>query len=118
MKKSHEFFFHEAMIESEKSLHTKFKHGSVVVHRNTIVGKGFNSGWTHAEMSSIHNKKTIKGGIGCKLTVFVVRRSFAGEFRNSKPCEKCQQFMKRSGISRAYYSTGIDTNRFESMKIN
>ena len=102
MKKKYEKFFHEAMLESVKSRHPRFKHGSVVVHRNSIIGRGANIGFTHAEVYGLINISNIRKKC---ISVFVVRVSFSGEFRNSRPCARCHAYMKKIGVSRVFYST-------------
>jgi len=102
MKKNYEKFFHEAMLASVKSQHPRFKHGSVVVHRNSIVGRGANAGWIHAEVSGLIKIENIKKKC---ISVFVVRVNCSGEFRNSRPCARCHAYMKKMGVSRVFYST-------------
>ena len=111
MKKNHEKFFHEAILASEKSRHPRFKHGSVVVHRNSIVSRGANVGRTHAEVSGLIKIDNIKKK---SISVFVVRVSCSGELRNSRPCENCHAYMKKMGVSRVFYSTNVG---FEKMKL-
>ena len=108
MKKSHEFFFKEAGIFSEKSGHPRFQHGSVCVRKNTIVGRGTNKGRLHAEVSSLicgQNSQNNKSLRNSPPVVFVVRVNVSGQFRNSKPCENCQRFMRRVGVQKVYFST-------------
>ena len=121
MKKSHGFFFEEASIVCLKSQHPKFYHGSVLVYKNTIIGRGSNGGnglnkRRHAEVASMKNKH-LKKHTKCrsKLLVFVVRLNVSGEYRNSRPCERCQDFMRKNGVDEVFYSMG--NGRFESMKL-
>ena len=111
MKKNHEKFFNEAIFASAKSRHPRFKHGCVVVHRNSIIGRGANIGRIHAEVSGLINIENIKKK---SISVFVVRVSFSGELRNSRPCDNCRAFMKKMGVSRVFYSTNVG---FEKMTL-
>ena len=114
MKKQHEFFFEAASLFCSKSGHNRFWHGSVLVYRNEIIGMGSNAGYKHAEVSSIQNRRFPKNKkFKSKLTVFVVRINTQGEYMNSKPCEKCQEYMRKHNISEAYYS---EENGFGCMK--
>lgn len=108
-------YFSEASHLTKKSGHPKFRHGSIVVLRNSIVGKGANFGFMHAEVSSvssIYKKKLSKKD---KLVVYVCRVNSRGLFRNSKPCENCQHYMRRWGIRKVYYT--IDESNIGKMKL-
>lgn len=116
MKKSHEYFFNEAGQCSGKSGHPVHRHGCVAVRKNTIVGKGTNKGYVHAEVCSLirsQNSQNDKSLRNSPVIIFVVRVSSTGEFRNSKPCENCQRFMRKANVSKVYYSTD---SGFEMMK--
>ena len=122
MKKSllHESFFEEASSVCMKSWHPKFTHGSVLVYKNTIIGRGTNGGngineRRHAEVASMKNKQFKKyTKFRSKLLVFVVRLNVSGEYRNSKPCERCQEYMRKNGVDEVFYST---SHGFESMRL-
>lgn len=69
MKKSHIEYFSEAYQRASGSFHSKFKHGSVVVNRNTIVGSGCNRFKIHAEVSSLLATKIRYEGVwSCMLS--------------------------------------------------
>lgn len=104
MKKSHLDFFSEALNLTKKSGHPKFQHGSIVVHRNSIVGRGANFGFTHAEVSSIQNCNHRHITSRDRLVVFVCRVNSRGVFMNSRPCDRCQTYMRRKGIHKVYFT--------------
>lgn len=114
MKKKHEKFFHEASLCCFKSEHSKFQHGSVLVYRNSIIGRGSNTGKLHAEVASIKNKRS-KRKDRSKLLVFVVRLNVAGAYKMSKPCPRCQEYMRKTGVDEVFYSTD---NGFEKMRLD
>lgn len=104
MKRAHRQFFRVAMEMSKRSNHSKHAHGSVTVQRNSIVSRGANVGLIHAEVATLRSCPILKDARRVGLTVFVCRVNNQGEFRNSKPCCKCQKFMKKWGISKVYYT--------------
>lgn len=106
MKRAFVGYFSEAYHLTKKSGHPKFWHGSIVVIRNSIIGRGANFGYIHAEVSSIMSCDSVRLSRAArdKLVVFVCRVNSRGLFRNSKPCENCQQYMRRRGISKVYYT--------------
>jgi tRNA(Arg) A34 adenosine deaminase TadA len=91
-------------------------HGAVLVHRGKIVGKGFNkyvfhssnnkdTFSVHAEVCAIENallKVPLEEVKKCDLVIIRVNRN--GDFLNSCPCKKCQQYIKNIGIKTTYYS--------------
>lgn len=62
----------------------------------------------HPRNITIHAEVRVCQGIpksklrGATLFVFRVRAD--GSYANSRPCEDCQKFIKKMGISRVYYS--------------
>ena len=108
MKRAYMDYFSEASNLTKKSGHPKFQHGSIVVLRNSIIGRGANFGYIHAEVSSIVNSglglDSVRRSARDKLVVFVCRVNSRGLFRNSKPCENCQKYMRRRGIRKVYYT--------------
>ena len=109
MKKAYREYFHVAQGMTSKSEHPRFHHGSVVVMRNTIIGKGSNYGFIHAEVSSLLNCEHVSKSFLDQLVVFVCRVNSQGFFMNSKPCYGCQRFMKRMGIKKVIYTIDEDT---------
>jgi len=93
-----------------------FKHGAVLVKNGKLVSKGYNhsSGniqhemWSvHAEMDAVMSSKITKRRsqkfADC-YKLYVVRVNSSG-LADSKPCIRCQKFMKRFNIARVFYST-------------
>ena len=94
-----------------KSHHTRFRHGSIAVHRRTtIVGRGYNRNKIHAEVGAVKNIE--KYHRYENLVVYVCRVNSQGGFMNSKPCPKCMNFMKENGVCRVYFS---DSNGFSKI---
>lgn len=109
MKKAYREYFYVAQGMTSKSEHPRFHHGSVVVMRNSIIGKGSNHGFIHAEVSSLKNCDHVSKSFLGQLSVFVCRVNSQGLFMNSKPCYGCQRFMKRMGIKKVIYTIDEDT---------
>ena len=94
------------------------KHGAVIVHKNKIVGCGFNymnnhlndNHSIHAEVAAIcqvfKNKEILE-----ECDIYVVRiasAKFDNCLKMSKPCEKCTSFINKYNIRRTYYSTNYE----------
>ena len=117
VKRRYEKYFEAASQFCSKSHHARFHHGSVLVYKNTIIGGGSNSGFRHAEVSSILNQIVPKHKkFRSKLMLFVVRLNDRGHYMNSKPCLRCQEFMRNYGINEAHYSD--ENGNFGCMKFH
>lgn len=103
MKRNHMDFFMMCHELASRSQHSRFHHGSIVVHRRSnVLGRGSNRKYTHAEVSaitSIPNYSRYEN-----LAVYVCRVNSRGGFMNSRPCKNCMAFMKGNGVSRVYFS--------------
>ena len=108
-----------AQQEAQKS-GQNFRHGAVLVKNGKIVSAGHNRVTsrpgshvysTHAEMAAIKHcsERTSDAHL------YVVRVRKCGALADSKPCPRCQKFMKMHGIQRVFYSTGDDDDPFDSM---
>ena len=103
MKRNHMDFFSICRQLAYKSHHTRFRHGSIAVHRRSaVVGRGYNRNMTHAEVSAV--KSIDKYHRYDNLVVYVCRINSQGGFMNSKPCSRCIDFMKKNGVCRVYFS--------------
>lgn len=103
MKKNHMDFFAVCHQLASKSHHSRFRHGSIAVHRrSSIIGRGYNRNKIHAEVSAI--KSIDKYYRYENLVVYVCRVNPQGGYMNSRPCAKCVDFMKHSGVCRVYFS--------------
>ena len=103
MKRAHADFFTICHQLASRSHHSRFRHGSIAVHRRSaILGRGYNRQNSHAEVSSV--KSIDKYYRYENLAVYVCRVSSSGSFMNSRPCPKCMDFMKHNGVSRVYFS--------------
>lgn len=103
MKKNHMDFFAVCHQLASKSHHPRFRHGSIAVHRrSSIIGRGYNRKNIHAEVSAI--KSIDKYHRYDNLVIYVCRVNSQGGYMNSRPCSKCADFMKQSGVCRVYFS--------------
>jgi deoxycytidylate deaminase len=117
ISKKHQIFIDKAA-ELAKYSTMQQKHGAVVVHKNKIVGCGFNymvnylndNNSIHAEVAAISkvfkNKNILED-----CDIYVVRigpARFNNCLKLSKPCEKCTNFIKKYNIRCAYYSTNYE----------
>lgn len=106
MKRNHMDYFMMCHTLASKSHHSRFHHGSIVLHRRgNIVGKGCNRKRIHAEVScikNIHNYCNYDN-----LVVYVCRVNSTGGFMNSRPCENCMKFMKENRVSKVYFSDDV-----------
>ena len=92
------------------------KVGAVVFNKSKFISSGHNYGersirshlskfrrWNtslHAEIIAIINARIdIKGA-----SIIVVRLNKNNQFRLSKPCSKCMEYLKYVGIKKVYYS--------------
>lgn len=92
-------------------------HGAVVVKSGRVMGTGWNKDRNHPLIVSPEHIKTecsyhaeevaikeagdsLKGAV-----IYVARVNKHGEDRNSKPCPKCLNLIKESGIKRIVYTT-------------
>ena len=91
-----------------------FKHGAVLVHKNTVIASGFNSYKTHPIMAKythfphLHaeQKAIIRAGLdNCEgLDLYVVRVDRRKRFAMSKPCRVCKKLIDEVGIRNVYYT--------------
>ena len=117
VKRRYMQYFEAASQFCNKSHHARFHHGSVLVYKNTIIGGGSNRGFKHAEVSSIQNNMVPRNKkFRSKLMIFVVRLNVRGQYMNSKPCLRCQEYMRNYGINEAHYSN--EGGNFGCMKFH
>lgn len=88
---------------ARRSDHKIYNHAALVIKGGAILSSGYNHGWKHAEVHALEklwpNKR--KG-----TTVIVIRASKSkfGPLGNSRPCQKCIDFLKENGVVRVIYS--------------
>jgi tRNA(Arg) A34 adenosine deaminase TadA len=105
----HDSFIEQAMLLAEKSVQNH-RHGAVIVSRNKIIARGYNSRHSfniktsqHAEIAAINDlKKNRDHPQNCQM--YVVRLGGNDGTKNSKPCIHCQQTIIENGINRVYFS--------------
>lgn len=87
------------------------KVGAALMKGKTLVGVGWNSTKTHPKSCTRYNghhaefacligpsKYAIVGA-----TIFVARITRGGNLGISKPCDKCEEFLRAAGVRCAYY---------------
>lgn len=91
------------------------KHGAIIMRGGSVLSVGINSyrnepemfdivegshvSW-HAEVAAI---KAYRGSL-IGASIYVARINKNGEQVMSKPCEKCQEVIKRAGIKKIFYT--------------
>ncbi len=106
-------FFDEAFNQALRS-DMNFNHGSVVIYRGKIIGKGFNryinSDYCdkvslHAEVSAINDAlKRVSAEELKKCKLIVIRINKEGDCLNSRPCCKCQEYINKFCIKKVFHS--------------
>jgi deoxycytidylate deaminase len=92
------------------------KHGSVIVKGGRVISTGLNKERSHprivssehikdhcsvhAEIDAIKKAKDVSGA-----TIYVARVNRHGEQRDSKPCSRCYEVIRNSGIKKIIYTT-------------
>jgi diaminohydroxyphosphoribosylaminopyrimidine deaminase/5-amino-6-(5-phosphoribosylamino)uracil reductase len=88
--------------------------GAVVVQGGRIMGLGANlsSGQKHAEFRALSQnwKSELKGG-----TLYVARATRCQRHGLSRPCFKCQELIRKIGISRVVFTTDSLENPIDVM---
>jgi deoxycytidylate deaminase len=133
LKKKDYFFFEQARLEAIKSDFNSFRLGSVIVYKNKIIGRGYNSYKTapiqkyynkyrefndtsvpikhslHSEIAAIKsisylNSKEIDFS---KVRIYTYRICLGKKlgFGNAKSCPACYHAIKELGIKEVYYTT-------------
>jgi tRNA(Arg) A34 adenosine deaminase TadA len=104
-----------AIIEAKKSNMSQ-KHGCVIVSKNKIIARGFNTSYmdysVHAEQDAVNK---LKGKISkadiknCKLYVIRIGKvSMDFPLKYSKPCPRCTRCIINAGVKTVYYSTNFE----------
>ena len=95
----------EAVRQSSKANYV-FRLGAVIFNNDRVIGAGYNrvseNGAICAELLAIKKspRKLLKGA-----SILVVRVRKSGTLGLSKPCERCQKIIIKSGIAKVIYST-------------
>jgi deoxycytidylate deaminase len=98
-----------------------FKHGAVVLNKNRIISKGFNSLKTNPQLKKKYNYWSIHAESQAIMrankgdTILVVRILKDGSLTCSKPCDKCIEHARDNGIKKIYYSNW--NGEIESLKL-
>jgi tRNA(Arg) A34 adenosine deaminase TadA len=94
----------------------KYRLGAVVFQNNKIISTGFNKGKSHPITKEYKEFGSIHAEIDAMLqttntngnNLLVVRILSCNTLAISKPCEMCQQIIRKNGIRTVYY---IDENQ-------
>lgn len=108
-------FFEIAKRLSHKSNYDVHKLGAVITRGNQVVGVGFNKKKTHpmsstrfknihAELCAVLNSGE-KNLSGC--SIYVYRETKDGQPAMARPCPDCLRLLKKSNVSKIFYSTEI-----------
>lgn len=102
------------------SFKSKYKHrmGSVIVYKNKIISKGYNSiktnprannPWNmlHAELSAILNSR-LEDFNDC--SIYIYRETPTGKIATSYPCKHCYNMIRSLGFKEIHYT---DYNGFQ-----
>lgn len=89
-----------------KSLHPVAFHAAIVKRGGAIVAAGYNGGIIHAEM---HALKKIWPSERVGTTIWSIRITRGGRLAMARPCDKCMEFIKESGVKAIVYSTHART---------
>lgn len=92
------------------------KHGSVIVKGGRVISTGINKERSHprivssehikdhcsvhAEVDAIKKAKDVSGA-----TIYVARVNRRGEARDSRPCKRCYEVIRKNGIKKIVYTT-------------
>lgn len=105
--------FEKIVSDLAKKSRQKYKVGAVVLLKGKIISKGFNSRKSHPLLKNVYGffsmhaecnallKADVKGD-----TVIVFRIKKDG-FGCSKPCRRCQRFIKDNGIEKVIYTNSV-----------
>jgi deoxycytidylate deaminase len=96
-----------------KQSNHKFAHHAVFVMRGgNMLAHGHNRDTRHAEVNALNklwpNKR--KG-----TTVISVRYTRSGYMACAKPCPKCEEYLRKSGVKTVYYSD--DNGEMQKMRM-
>jgi deoxycytidylate deaminase len=95
-----------------------FRHGAVLVRRNTVISAGFNQYKTHPNLvinitldytpylhaeSHCLFKYGLDNSSGCDM--YVIRLKRDNSIGLSKPCENCHFFIREANLRKVYYTT-------------
>jgi len=96
----------------------KFRHGAILVYKNSIVSIGMNSYKTHPLMASrtswpfLHAEQhaIIRAGLdNCQgLDLYIARVRKNNDLAMSKPCSVCVKLIYDVSIKNVYYSTNME----------
>jgi deoxycytidylate deaminase len=95
-----------------KAQHVYALHATIILKAGKPVATGHNHGWVHAEVDALE-KIWPQDRKGLRVLNFRITR--AGNIVASKPCPKCEEYLRENGIKCVWYSKSDGT--FEKMKL-
>jgi len=117
-----------AILEAEKSEHTKARVGAVIFHKKTVLSAAYNKPFALSKRLAAQFHNELKVGIHAEAAavlkartdlkgaeILVVRIGRAGALRMSKPCPWCAMYLQYVGIKSVTYSD--EAGGFTTMRI-
>lgn len=112
----HERWINFTCKKAKESKITQYKHCAALVKANRLIKYGTNSNKSgalvddtyslclfHAEVSVLFNNNIKKEDLK-HMTLYVSGINKSGNIINSKPCSKCQNYLKKYRLKAIYYS--------------
>lgn len=93
-------------VKKAKQVNYVFRLGAVVFNQSRIISAGYNR--VANNKAACAEKLAILKAPSDLLTgssILIVRVRKLGTYGMAKPCDKCQKFIEKSGISKIIYST-------------
>lgn len=96
-----------AIVEASKCRRQTHRLGVVVVKSGRVVARGHNHFARHAEVAAL-SKLWPCDRVG--TTMYIIRLRKSQPVGMAKPCAKCEDFLRKSGVRKVYYtkSFGVD----------
>lgn len=101
----------EKALEVAETSKCRYKHGCIVVSRGRVIAQATNKkigdpeyqwrrSYIHAEIAAV----LAAGSYAKGSKVYVARVNRNGEPAMSKPCKKCERYLKRYGVSEVVWT--------------
>lgn len=85
-----------------RSTHRQHHHAAIVTRGGAVVAQGYNHGQVHAEVHAL-SKLWPSERVGTR--VWSLRLTWGGKLAMARPCGRCQEYLRTSGVKVVYYST-------------
>lgn len=84
-----------------KSDHRQHHHSTLIVSGGGVIAVGYNKGEIHSEVTAL---KKLRPLLRQGVTIYNFRFRKGGTFGISKPCPKCEQYLRDNGVKVVYYT--------------